>query len=147
MSHLTLEQHNAPTLQSPSWADVESALLGVHPRDRGFFILSRPGSGYVQAAGARLRMVCEWREITGPDTFRHFVLGHPGRDERRASINTCVGIVQLQQNEILTPGDVIVAFRRYYDDGTAPEQFVPTGGPSRRVPPRRVARSAAAPPL
>jgi hypothetical protein len=125
MAHLTLEQHNGPTLHSPSWAGVESALRSVHPRERGFFILSRPGSGYVQAAGARLRMICEWREITGPDTFRHFVLGHRGKDERRrTSINTCVGIVQLQQNEILTLEDVVGVFRRYYDEGTVPEQFV-----------------------
>jgi len=124
MTHLTLEQHNGPTLQSPSWLAVESALRNVHPRERGYFILSRPGSGYVQAAGARLRMICEWREVRGPDTFRHFVLGHRGKDERWTSINTCVGIVQLQQNEILTLEDVVVVFRRYYDGGTVPEQFV-----------------------
>lgn len=124
MAELTFEQHNGPTLHNPPWDEVESALRCIHPRDRGYFILARRGEGYVQIAGARLRLICEWRMEMGRGAFRHYVLGHAGRDEKRTSINTCSGIIQLQANEIMTLDDVIAVFRCYYDDGSVPQSVV-----------------------
>ena len=119
---MVLEQHNHDTVHDPSWSAVESALRSIDPKNRGFFILLRP-AGYVQAAGARLRMICEWRQSKEAVAFRHFVLGHRDRDTKLSSINTCVGIIQLQQNEILTLDDAVAAFKSFYDDGTLPERF------------------------
>jgi len=123
MPNLVLEQHNHETLHDPSWSAVESALRSIDPKHRGFFNLSRPSAGYVQAAGARLRMICEWRELREGGAFRHFVLGYPDRDRKPSSINTCVGIIQLQQNEILSLNDAVAAFRSFYENGTLPERF------------------------
>jgi hypothetical protein len=123
MAAMVLEQHNHETLHNPSWAAVESALRGIDPKHRGFFILSRGDAGYLQAAGARLRMICEWRQSTEAGAFRHFVLGRPDRDTMPSSINTCVGIIQLQRNEILSLNDVVAAFKSYYECGTVPERF------------------------
>lgn len=123
MANLVLEQHRHETLHDPSWSAVESALRSVDPKHRGFFILSRTGAGYLQAAGARLRMICEWRQLRETGAFRHFVLGYRDRDTKRTSINTCVGIVQLQQNEILLLEDVVASFKSFYESGTLPERF------------------------
>jgi hypothetical protein len=124
MAELTLEQHNGPTLHNPSWEDIESALRSIHPKDRGYFILARPGEGYLQTAGARLRLICEWRTELGDQCFRHYVLGYAGRDERLTSINTCVGIIQLRANEIMALDDVVAIFRCNYDEGTVPQSLV-----------------------
>jgi hypothetical protein len=51
-------------------------------------------------------------------------LGYPDRDTKPSSINTCVGIIQLQQNEILSLNDAVAAFKSFYDDGTLPERFI-----------------------
>jgi len=124
MASLTLEQHNGPTLTDPSWSAVEAALRAVHPRDRGYFILSGDGSGYVQAAGARLRMICEWRRVNSDGSFQLLVLGHPQPAKTLTSITTAAGVIRLQANEVLTLDDVLGIFRRFYERREIPEQFI-----------------------
>jgi hypothetical protein len=123
MAMLTLEQHNGPTLTDPSWSAVEAALRSVHPRDRGYFTLSGDATGYVQAAGARLRMICEWRRLAVDGSFRHVVLGHPVPPDKLTSITTAAGVIQLRANEVLTLDDVLNVFKRFYERGEVPEGF------------------------
>jgi hypothetical protein len=118
---LTLEQHNGPTLIDPSWSAVEAALRSVHPRDRGYFTLSGDETGYVQAAGARLRMICEWRRLAADGSFQHVVLGHPDRPEELTSITTATGVIQLRANEVLTLDVVLGVFKQFFERGVVPE--------------------------
>jgi hypothetical protein len=112
---LTLKQHDGPRLLDPSWPEIETALREINPRTRGYFILSRGNDDYVQTAGAKLRLICEWRTPMEWGGFRHYVLGRPDRDNKPASINTCSGIVQLRANEILPLSEVMEVFRRFFD--------------------------------
>ena len=123
-SVLTLERENHEPTTNPTWSDVQSAVECIDPRQSGFVILARSDGGYVQCAGARLRLIVEWRRIMTEASFEHFVIGKRGTDTSATSINTSVGIVQLQRNEILSVKNVIEIFREYFDTGNVPGNYV-----------------------
>lgn len=116
MRTLTFEQQGSPTINSPEWSEIESSLQMVDPRTRGYFILFDDSGSYIQAAGARLRMVVEYRIAEKGRPFRHFVVGTPEQDVSKTSINTSAGIVQLHRNEIHSLSTVTKLFKRFYEN-------------------------------
>ena len=119
----TLERENCPAISEPSWAQIEEALVEINPQKSSFVILSRTRSSYVQAAGARLRLIIEMRrkKLLG---FAHYVLG-AGHNctEQLTSINYSGGAIALFPSEILTVDDAKEAFRSFFDSGEIPARF------------------------
>ena len=86
--------------------------------------LSHPTRGYVQAAGARLRMTVELRQYDASGNFRHFVLGRTSSEVTDASVNTAAGTIRLKSNEILTAQDALMIFRSFFDDVAVPPGYL-----------------------
>jgi len=119
-----LQREHKTDIDAPAWQEVVHALETIDPRRSGFVILSRPDGSYVQCAGARLRLIIEWRKTITGSEFKHFVIGKTSDKHKATSINTSVGIIQLQQNEILSIKNAAEVFQRFYDSGTIPESYV-----------------------
>lgn len=108
----------------PSWEEVEASLAAINPHEgRGFVSLTQGGRSYVQTAGAKLRAIVEYRQVNPDGAFRHCVLGKPGRPIEMTSINSSIGIIQLQFNEVLTLKDAAAIFRVFYQTGAVPSDF------------------------
>lgn len=105
-------------------SDVEAALLQIHPRHRSFYILSRDDESYIQVAGAKLRLIIEFRQVEN-DSFRHFVLGRHSGETKMVSINYSGGIIQLQKNEILQIEDAIKIMSSFMKSGIIPPEYHP----------------------
>ena len=67
----TLETEGGDEISEPTWQKIEEALGAIHPRTNSFVILSRGEGHYIQAAGARLRLIIEMRRKTKPYGFEH----------------------------------------------------------------------------
>ena len=122
-SELTLEVDGASPILSPSWTEVESVLAALGPAGPGFVTLSHPEAGYVQAAGARLRLIVEFREVRESNSFTHYVLGKSPLDSQLTSINTNAGIIQLARSEVLGANLAKDIFRCFFDKQTVPPQY------------------------
>jgi len=120
---MRLEQESQPPLSNPDWQEVESALRAINPKGRSFFILSDARGSYVQAAGARLRLIVEHRQ-TSFWRFRHYVLGRAPERAGRISVNYSGGAIALHRNEVLTIEDAIAIFRCFYETDEVPEAYV-----------------------
>ncbi|HEX9997852.1 MAG TPA: hypothetical protein VGB45_11955 [Abditibacterium sp.] len=105
-----------------SQSDVEAALLQIHPLNRSFFILSRDDESYVQVAGAKLRLIVEFRHVAN-NSFRHFVLGRHPSETKMVSINYSGGIIQLQKNEILQIENAIEVMFSFMQSGVIPPEY------------------------
>ncbi len=119
----TLERENHPSISEPSWSQVEEALSGIHPRKSSFVILGDSSKGYIQAAGARLRLIIELRKkkMFG---FAHYVLGRSHDDtEQLTSINYSGGSIALFPSEIFSADDAKEAFRALFDSSPLPARF------------------------
>jgi hypothetical protein len=125
MTEITFEWEDGETVLSPTWESIEEALPMITPRGPGFFILSRPDGSYVQTAGARLRLIVEYRKILGSGQFAHYVLGkHIEAAPKQTQINASIGVLNLMNNEILTVKDAIAIFREFYLEGTVPGTYI-----------------------
>jgi hypothetical protein len=111
-------------LPAPSWAEVEEIVSSLGPRGHGFAILSHRERGYVQAAGARLRMTVELRLYDTAGDFRHFVLGRAFSAHKETSINTAAGRIRVNSNEVLTARHALLIFRSFFDDAALPADYV-----------------------
>jgi hypothetical protein len=78
---------------------------------------------YVQTAGARLRLIVEYRRVCG-NLFQHFVIGWNSQDQRERSINYSGGAIRLQTNEILNISKAKEIFEHFYSFGTIPDGFL-----------------------
>lgn len=120
---MKLEQENQRPISNPTWEDVESALLSIHPKENSYFTLTNKKGSYVQTAGARLRLILEHRQksLFG---FKHVVLGKPPINEEKISINYSGGAITLNRNEILTVDDAISVFKAFYNAENIPESYL-----------------------
>ena len=118
-----LNQEGHETWLNISWDAVEGALTQIHPRKRSFFTLSAEDGSYVQTAGARLRLIVEYRQIVD-EGFEHYILGKPSEgQEKRSAINYSGGGIQLLRNEILTVKDATAIFRAFFYFQNIPEHY------------------------
>jgi len=122
-NELLLETEKAAPQSSPTWADVEAVVSSLGPRSNGYATLSHPARGYVQVAGARLRLTVEFREQLPTGDFRHYVLGRESDQSKDASVNTAAGMIKLKSNEILTASAAVDVFRSFFDTQTVPAQY------------------------
>jgi hypothetical protein len=122
MSEFLLEQEGQAAQRVSSFDQVEAALMSIHPWSRSFVILRHDAGGYVQAAGARLRLSVEYREVQG-DSFRHFVLGRRTADTRRSAINCNVGPISIFRHEVLSVTDSIAVFRSFFAERSVPAVY------------------------
>ncbi len=120
---MKLEQEKYDPISNPTWNDVETALNSIDPKENSFFILANKNGSYVQTAGARLRVIVEYRKksLFG---FKHVVLGKPSKKTERTSINYSGGIIALDRNEILTIKDAIEIFEEFYNSNEIPVSYV-----------------------
>jgi len=124
MSHIyTLEQEGLQATPNASAADVRAALESIHSRTRSFLILERSDGSYVQTAGARLRLMVEHRRVLPDGSFRHYVLGVPGGEQREVSINYSGGALTLRKGQVLTIKDALAVFLAFLHDGTVPNDY------------------------
>ena len=112
---MLFEQENAPPVKNPTWEDIESALLGIHPKMRSFFVLSGRKS-YVQAAGAKLRLTIEYR-AKKLFSHRHFRVGREPLSEEEVSLNYSGGAIRVRKSEVLTLEDCLSVFRAFFESG------------------------------
>jgi hypothetical protein len=119
-----LERENHPPVSDPTWEDIKSAVLSINPRRSGFIILAQPDGGYLQTAGARLRMIVEWRRTCDGGAFEHFVVGANRSRTDMTSINTSVGTLSLQRNEIFSAPKAVEIFQAFYSSGSVPSEYV-----------------------
>ena len=120
---MKLEQEKYDPTSNPTWETVESALNSINPKENSFFVLSNKKGSYVQVAGARLRVIIEYRKKSF-FSFSHFVFGKPSDKTDDTSINYSGGIIQLKQNEVLTIKDAINIFKSFYHSSEFPENYV-----------------------
>jgi hypothetical protein len=120
---MSLQVEGQALIASPSVETVHEWLGRIHPRDPSFFILSRSDGGYVQCAGARLRLIVEFRRISG-SSFQHFVLGRSPALNDVTSINYSGGAITVHRNEILTASDATYIFAEFYRTGDVPSAFL-----------------------
>jgi len=121
---MQLQREHKTDIDAPAWQEVVYALETIDPRQSGFVILSRPDGSYVQCAGARLRLIIEWRKTITESEFKHVVIGKASDDHKATSINTSAGIIQLQRNEVLSVKNAAEVFQRFFDSGAIPESYV-----------------------
>jgi hypothetical protein len=120
---LVLEAEGRSPVQGPDWANVETIVANLGSRGCGYTTLSN-STGYVQAAGARPRMIVEYRELNRDGTFHHYVLGKsPTSEPKRTSINSSSGIIQLNSNEVLSAKSALEIFRSFFDHKVVPSNY------------------------
>ena len=120
----TLETEAGAEIAEPTWPKVEEAIMALHPRDNSFVILGRGEGHYIQAAGAKLRLIIEVRRKKEPYGFEHLVLGRGRRaGERLTSINYSAGAISLFPSEIFSIVEAKEAFRHFFDTGDVPPSF------------------------
>ena len=118
---MLLEQENLSPIQDPSWADIETAVSAIHPRTRSYFILTG-SSGYVQAAGARLRLTIEYRDERR-DPFSHYRLGSFPISDDEISLNYSGGGISVRKSEVLTLDECLKVFRHFFETESIPSDF------------------------
>ena len=117
-----LEVEGHVRIEDPSLSDVERVVSLIHPGQPSFFILNAPDGSYVQTAGARLRLIVEYRQVSG-GVFRHYVLGRREEERREASINYSGGAITLRKNEVLVLRDALSVFGAFLRSGRVPEGY------------------------
>lgn len=120
----TLETENGDQISEPTWPQIKEALDAIHPRDNSFVILSRGEGHYIQAAGAKLRLVIEVRRTKKPYGFEHLVLGRRRRpDEKLTSVNYSAGAIALFPSEVFSIVEAKEAFSQFFETGDVPASF------------------------
>ena len=115
---MLFEQENAPPTKKPTWEEIESALLAIHPKTRSFFVLSGRKS-YVQVAGARLRLTIEYR-VRKLFSHDHFRVGREPLSGEELSLNYSGGAITVRKSEVLTLEDCLAVFRSFYESEQVP---------------------------
>jgi hypothetical protein len=110
-------------IQNPTLDQVLYALDNINPKISSFFTLVDSSGNYVQTAGAKLRLIVEYRRVHG-DLFQHFVMGQDLEDKSEKSINYSGGAIKLQANEILNISKAKEIFERFYKFGTVPSNLL-----------------------
>jgi len=120
-----LQQERAGDMGLPSWPQVEDALDTLHPTKNAFVILSVADGDYIQTTGGEDRLTVEYRHYSEPSgkEFRHFVLGRPSGGDGTTEIESNVGPVPVNENEVLTLADAKRAFRHFYETQSIPEDY------------------------
>ena len=118
----SLHQEGQRVVPDPSPSEIEAALEQIDPRTRSFYSLLRGDGSYVQVAGARLRLIIEYRDVSGDD-FRHFVIGRESENSKMASLHYSGGSIALQSHEVMQIGDAIEVFLSFLDGGTVPDSY------------------------
>jgi hypothetical protein len=122
MEH-TLQVEGRVTEQDPRFDLIAESIQQINLRGPSFLVLTNQSGSYVQAAGARLRLTVEYRQVT-PFGFRHFVLGRSPEQTKEVGINYTGGTIRVMANEVLTVRDAVDVFRSFHESGTAPPAFV-----------------------
>src|ERR1044071_4701924 len=123
-SDFVLSAERMSPVEGPPWSVIEQMISNLGPSSHGFTTLSHKSRGYVQAAGAKLRMIVEYREIFDDGSFHHYVIGKAEMNDKETSISTSAGIIRLRSNEILNANLAVEVFRAFYDGQTVPPEFV-----------------------
>lgn len=116
---MLLEQENCAEIKNPTLDDLRATVERIHPRNHSFLILSN-GSGYVQAAGAPLRLTVEYRNA---DTRQHFRLGRNPVVSETLSLNYSGGPITVNKNEVLSSDDCAVVLEEFFRNGTVPDKY------------------------
>jgi hypothetical protein len=119
---LTFEGEARAPVQGPSIEEVEAALQSIRPRGPSYFSLTDASGSYVQTAGAKARLILEYRQVRG-FAFQHFVLGRAPEDSRPQSLNYSGGAIRLLTSEILTLKDALVVFRAFFVTRSIPTGY------------------------
>jgi hypothetical protein len=119
---MLFEQEGQPPISNPSWEDVASSLSSINPRERSFFVLSGK-SGYVQVAGAKLRLTIEHRK-KGLFSSAHYRLGRAPVSSEEIDINYSGGAITVRKSEVLSLDDALKVLRSYFDHGVVPDDYV-----------------------
>ncbi|WDQ15125.1 hypothetical protein [Rhodopirellula sp. P2] len=120
---MNFSEHNQADIGNPTRDYVGDRLSRITPSGPGYFSLTSDDGSYVQTAGARMKLVIEYRKSNG-DSFRHYVLGRDDISNPSATqINSAVGQINLMADEILDIDDVIDVFGHFLECGAVPRQY------------------------
>lgn len=119
---MVFEGEQFDPLQNPSPEVIEAALNQLHPRGPSFFTLTSGTGSYVQVAGAKGRLIVEFRDVGG-SSFQHFVLGREPVNSERVSINYSGGAIQLLRSEVLALSDALQIFSEFLSAGSIPPSY------------------------
>ena len=120
---VNFSEHNRADICNPTRDYVGGRLNCITPAGPGFFSLTSDDGSYVQTAGARLKLVIEYRKSEA-DSFRHYILGRKDVSDRSTrQINSAVGQISLLANEVLDVDDAIDVFGHFLEYGAVPSQY------------------------
>ncbi|MCC9603375.1 hypothetical protein LOC67_22730 [Stieleria sp. JC731] len=120
---MNFSEHLQADLRNPTRDYIGDRLSHITPAGPGYFSLTSDDGSYVQTAGARLKLVIEYRKLDG-DSFRHYILGRADSTERSArQINSAVGQINLWAHEVLDIDDAIDVFGHFLDNGAVPNRY------------------------
>jgi len=120
---MKLEAEGIIPISDPDWAQIEEVLSKINPRTHSFVSLTGTDGSYVQTAGARLRLIVEYRDAsTAP--FRHYVLGDDRQPGALTSVNYSGGAISLYHNEILSLRAALTVFQSFHEKRSIPDSFV-----------------------
>jgi hypothetical protein len=117
-----LEQQGREPITDPPLDMITAELDQVSLRARSYFIFSHRGGSYVQAAGARAKMMVEYRAVHDGG-WAHYVLGHRGGEERETSINYSFGPLTLRAKQVFTLREVTAIFAHFLESGEVPDSY------------------------
>lgn len=118
---MIFEQENSPPLSEPSWEEIESALSQIHPKTKSFFMLSSR-KGYVQTAGAKLRLTIEYR-VRKVFSYHHFRVGRAPLAEEEIGLNYSGGGIVVRKSEVLNLEDCLAVFRSFLESEKVPSSY------------------------
>jgi hypothetical protein len=123
MAPLTFQVINGRLIEAPSWGQIERAFAKWETLRRGAFVLADSTNSYVQTAGADYKATVEYRQYLPDKSFAHFVLGHVCTEPVPTSIFSCVGTIDLYENEIFKLAEVLQIFHSFFDDRSVPSNL------------------------
>ena len=80
---MIFSEHNREDVEDPTLDYIKDRLRKLSPKGPGYFALTSADGSYVQTAGARLKLVIEHRQSSGPG-FEHYILGRVNMADRSA---------------------------------------------------------------
>ena len=100
------------------------ALNDLNPDTNSFYILERTSGDYIQCGGSKNGCTVEIRIYDLDGTYKHFTVGHRDGSNEPTTVKMSGGVVNLEAREVLTYGEAIELFERFFSGDDVPTTYV-----------------------